>query len=276
MRWFLAEAILIVTGNRRTLSRLVRGLQRFLTKSKHRPANRHKMHCPPGRRNTGLLLVAKPQDSARRGAQNKVQNYYAKAFSMSSIIVARFDSVPSAKSAAHALLAEGFREEAVSLFRGGRRTGRVQPWDEDPAAQAEDVRYGVAWRAAALAAAGALLGTLAALFLSRGDLAVVGGAVLGACAGAAVGALWAGRRLTELRNAALNSIPAAEQAVLLTVQVEPDEEEAVMALLRDAGGFQVDREHGRWRGGRWTDREPLRRAPSSRRTTVSHRTQWQP
>src|SRR5690606_5785217 len=76
-------------------------------------------------------------------------------------------------------------------------------------------------------------------------------------------------------NAALSSIPAAEQAVLLTVQVEPDEEEAVMALLRDAGGFQVDREHGRWRGGRWTDREPLRRAPSSRRTTGLDRTKWQ-
>ena len=195
---------------------------------------------------------------------------------MSSIIVARFDSVPSAKSAAHALFAEGFREEAVSLFRGGRRTGQVRSWDDDPEAQAGHARYGMAWRAAALAAAGALLGTVAAIFLARGDIAVVSGAVLGACAGAAAGALWAGRRLVTMRNARLHSLPAAEQAVLLAVQVEPDEEEAVMALLRDAGGFQVDREHGRWRGGRWTDREPLRRAPSSRRTTVSHRTQWQP
>lgn len=195
---------------------------------------------------------------------------------MSSIIVARFDSVPSAKSAAHALFAEGFREEVVSLFRGGRRTGRVQSWDEDPEAQVGHARYGLAWRAAALAATGALLGTLAAMFLARGDLAVVGGAVLGACAGAAVGALWAGRRLVARRNARLHSLLAADQAVLLAVQVEPDEEEVVMALLRDAGGFQVDREHGRWRGGRWTDREAGRRNASSRRHTVSHRTQWQP
>ncbi|MBO9355570.1 hypothetical protein GG851_16405 [Bordetella petrii] len=194
---------------------------------------------------------------------------------MSSMIVARFDSVPSAKSAAHALFADGFREEAVSLFRGGRRTGRVQSWDEDPEAQAGHARYGLAWRAAALAAAGALLGTVAAIFMARGDIAVVGGAVLGACVGSAVGALWAGRRLVALRNARLHSLPDAEQSVLLAVLVEPDEEEAVMALLRDAGGFQVDREHGRWRGGRWTDREPARRG-APRRTTVSHRTQWQP
>ncbi|MBV7485726.1 hypothetical protein [Bordetella sp. BOR01] len=195
---------------------------------------------------------------------------------MSSMIVARFDSVPSAKSAAHALFAEGFREEAVSLFRGGRRTGRVQSWDEDPEAPAGHVRYGMAWRAAALAAAGALLGTLAAMFLVRGDFAVIGGAVLGACTGAAIGAWWAGLRLMAARNARLHNVPAVEQAVLLAVHVEPDEEEAVMGLLRDAGGFQVDREHGRWRGGRWTDRESGRRNTSSRRTTVSHRTQWQP
>src|SRR5690606_30780332 len=228
-----------------------------------------------GARNTALRLVAKPQDSVRPDAQNKAQNYDVKELRMSSIIVARFDSVPSAKSAAHALFAEGFREEAVSLFRGGRRTGQVRSWDDDPEAQAGHARYGMAWRAAALAAAGALLGTVAAIFLARGDIAVVSGAVLGACAGAAAGALWAGRRLVTMRNARLHSLPAAEQAVLLAVQVEPDEEEAVRALLRDAGGFQVDREHGRWRGGRWTDREPSRRGPQ-RRPTVSHRTQWQP
>ncbi|MCD0504023.1 hypothetical protein [Bordetella petrii] len=196
---------------------------------------------------------------------------------MSSMIVARFDSVPSAKSAAHALFAEGFREEAVSLFRGGRRTGRVQSWDEDPEALADRAGYGMAWRAAALAATGALLGCVAAIFLARGDLAVIGGAAFGACVGAAIGAVWAARRLVAMRNARLHNLPAADQAVLLAVHVEPDEEDAVMALLRDAGGFQVDREHGRWRGGRWMDREPVRRgSTSSRRNTVSHRAQWQP
>jgi len=229
-----------------------------------------------GARNTALRLVAKPQDSVRPDAQNKVQNYDVKELRMSSMIVARFDSVPSAKSAAHALFAEGFREEAVSLFRGDRRAGRVQSWDDDADTQAGHARYGMAWRAAALAAAGALLGTVAALFLARGDIAVVGGAVLGACAGAACGALWAGRRLLALRNGRLRNLPVTDEAVLLAVQVEPDEEEAVMALLRDAGGFQVDRERGRWRGGRWTDRENGRRHASPRRTTVSHRTQWQP
>src|SRR5690606_26889839 len=194
---------------------------------------------------------------------------------MSSIIVARFDSVPSAKSAAHALFTDGFREDAVSLFRGGRRTGQVQSWADDPEAQAGQVRYSLAWRAAALAAVGALLGTVVAIFLSSGDIAVVAGGALGACAGAAVGAWWAGRSLMMQRDQRLRTVPAADQAVLLAVQVEPDEEEAVMALLRDAGGFQVDREHGRWRGGRWTDVEAQRR-PAARRAPVSHRTQWQP
>jgi len=105
----------------------------------------------PASRNTALLLVAKPQDSAGPYAQNRVQNYDAKGLRMSSMIVARFDSVPSAKSAAHALFAEGFREDAVSLFRGDRRAGRVQPWDDDSDTQAGHARYGMAWRAAALA-----------------------------------------------------------------------------------------------------------------------------
>src|SRR5690606_7356373 len=140
---------------------------------------------------------------------------------MSSMIVARFDSVPSAKSAAHALFTEGFREDAVSLFRGGRRTGQVQSWGDDPEAQAGQVGYSTAWRAAALAALGALLGTVAAIFLASGDIAVVAGAAVGACAGAAVGAVWAGRRLMAQRNQRLRNVPAADQAVLLAVQVEP-------------------------------------------------------
>ncbi len=35
---------------------------------------------------------------------------------MSTMVVARFESVPSARSAAHALITDGFPEEAVCLF----------------------------------------------------------------------------------------------------------------------------------------------------------------
>jgi hypothetical protein len=45
---------------------------------------------------------------------------------MSTMVVARFDSVPMARSAAHALVADGFAEESISMFYGQPRMPRAR------------------------------------------------------------------------------------------------------------------------------------------------------
>lgn len=194
---------------------------------------------------------------------------------MSSMIVARFDSVPSAKSAAHALIAEGFREEAVRLFRGGRHAGLSGAWKPAMPIRQWATRYRLAWRTALLAAAGTSVATLGALWVTNSDFALVGASVLGACAGAAMGAWWAGRWLAAWRLAWLQSLRESGLGVLLAVHAEPEDEDAVITLLRDAGGFQIDREHGQWSEGRWVEPDAKRVARATRRSSVRHYTQWQ-
>lgn len=194
---------------------------------------------------------------------------------MSSMIVARFDSIPSAKSAAHALIAEGFREEAIRLFRGGRHAGPTGSWEPPVPIRRWTTRYRLAWRTALLAASGTSVATLTAILATDSDLAVVGAAVLGACGGAAMGAWWAGRWLAAWRLAWLQSLRESGHGVLLAVQTEPEEEDAAVSLLRDAGGFQIDHEHGEWREGRWVECETVQRSRAARRPPVSRHTQWQ-
>jgi hypothetical protein len=45
------------------------------------------------------------------------------------MVIARFESVPMARSAAHALVADGFSEEVVSVFYGKRPTKDRTLWE---------------------------------------------------------------------------------------------------------------------------------------------------
>lgn len=191
---------------------------------------------------------------------------------MSSMIVARFDSVPSAKSAAHALIAEGFREDAVRLFRGASHARPGGEWARNKPARRWSTRFSFAWRTALLAAVGTLMAILCAMGMGRGELIIIAAAVLGACTGAALGAWWAGRRVAARRMAMRRQLREHGQAVLLAVHVEAGDEDAATALLHDAGGFQIEREHGQWRDGRWTERDTVRRARLPRHTTVLRHT----
>jgi len=44
---------------------------------------------------------------------------------MTTMVIARFESVPMARSAAHALVADGFSEELVSVFYGKRTSAKA-------------------------------------------------------------------------------------------------------------------------------------------------------
>ncbi|MVW80105.1 hypothetical protein [Bordetella sp. 02P26C-1] len=188
---------------------------------------------------------------------------------MSLMIVARFDSLPSAKSAAHALVAEGIPEESVRLFRRARQTARPTPFRQ------WSTRFRLAWRAALLAAFGTLVATFVALVAGGTDVTLVFAAVIGACMGASMGAWWAGRWLAAWRMAWLQRVRESGQGALLAVQVSHAREDAVLALLRDAGGFQIDLEYGAWCDGRWVERGPGRREKPHPRAAAPRMTQWQ-
>jgi hypothetical protein len=181
---------------------------------------------------------------------------------MGLVVAARFDSFAMANSAAHALFADGFREDAVNIFYVG---GRVQAaaeklrlHDPDPVAS----RYNALMRVALLGTLGTMAGASIALAFATSALVLLGASSFGAFLGSGVGALWVtGRGRTEAQGGRLRP-----PNVLLTVQTEWDEEDAVGEMLRDAGGVDVERARGRWSHGSWIESEV--RAPQHRRHGV--------
>jgi hypothetical protein len=174
---------------------------------------------------------------------------------MGVIVTARFESFATAKSAAHALFAEGFREDAVNIFYVGKRGLAPADWSgsgNQVAFRARGSRYGVLTTLALLGMFGAVAGAGAALALRGSDLALSGAAALGAFLGSLVGALW----VTGRGRSALESSDGRHPNMFLTVAVDNDEEDSVGDLLRDAGGSDVDRAKGHWSHGSWIESDP--------------------
>ncbi|MFJ0616861.1 hypothetical protein WLW46_24205, partial [Bordetella bronchiseptica] len=82
------------------------------------------------------------------------------------------------------------------------------------------------------------------------------------------GALWvAGRGRRPLRPATASpavSPPGADEhapvrhaGVMLALHVDGVQAERTLALLRDAGGQDLERAQGRWVDGKWEDFDPL-------------------
>jgi len=203
---------------------------------------------------------------------------------MSTIVVARFDSLASARSAAYALVADGFAEDAVSLFYGessvGDRGGRSLRGEPDLSSAAG--RRAAAAVVAAVAALGALAGAGLCLLLPWSDpraLAVGGSA--GGYVGALIGAFWMVGGLPG-QVGGLNS-GLFGRTVLVAVQVHLAGAPMVMALLRDAGGVHVAQARGPWqpashpaatagtvRAQDWRPQAVVKARAATRRT------QWQP
>jgi hypothetical protein len=176
---------------------------------------------------------------------------------MSVVVTARFESFATAKSAAHALFAEGFREDAVNIFYVGKRG--LAPTDSAQTEQTNEVkshasgsRYSVLTTLALLGMFGAVAGAGVALAFRGSDLALSGAAALGAFLGSLVGALW----ITGRGRLALEFCDGHRPNMLLTVQVDNEEEDSAGDLLRDAGGSDVDRVKGRWSHGSWIESDP--------------------
>jgi len=196
---------------------------------------------------------------------------------MSVIVLARFDSVASARSAAHALIADGFAEEAVSLFLG---ESSAAPGDDLSLRGAPDLdtrvgRLGAAAAAAALAALGALAGAaLGALPIWGGGMALVAvAAIAGAYAGALLGTLWMVAGLPWQVGGLGSGLFG--KTILVAVQVHSASVPLAMALLRDAGGVHVAQSRGPWDVSHRWGMQSVRLAAVSRKP-AARRTQWQP
>jgi hypothetical protein len=157
---------------------------------------------------------------------------------MSLIVIARFDTLPAAASAAHALVTEGFREDSVSVFRVGDARAAERRGERWPGR----LVYAAMAKTAALAAAGAAVGAAVSALLTMPDAYGVGVAAVGALGGSLAGTLLV---LLE-RHAAQRDGGMPPQAAFVAVIAEPGEEIQSAQLLRDAGGQGIERLRGRY------------------------------
>jgi len=182
---------------------------------------------------------------------------------MALIVAARFDTFDAAEQAAAALMREGITQDELHTFfvnpagwhdrypGGGDRAA-------DPNSQGAPLT--AVGGAAATGIVGAVAGGIIALFLTDSILPVVGGAGVGAYIGSLAGAMYSlgkPRHRGRFAAAKAKANEGRRAGVLLAVHTVPENEKRIATLLRDAGGVEVERAHGRWRDGRWEDFDPL-------------------
>ncbi|ARP86178.1 hypothetical protein [Bordetella genomosp. 9] len=145
------------------------------------------------------------------------------------IVVARFDTLAAAASAAHALMGEGFRDDAVAVFRAADQRER---W---PRARV----HAAMARIAGLAAAGSGVAAAAAALLDTPAPYGVAIAACGALAGSLIATLIS-------RAGAHRARPYRAQGAFVAVVAEPARAAQSAQLLHDAGGWGVERLGGRY------------------------------
>ncbi|PWK35453.1 hypothetical protein [Cupriavidus plantarum] len=187
---------------------------------------------------------------------------------MSTIIAGRFETFARAENAANRMLAQGFRQDDLSMFYvnppgqhgafpiGGDRA-------VDPAARGTGkgagrgimvgAAVGVGVGVCACAAMRAWMDAPLQSWLLVLTLALTTG--IGAYIGSLIGAL----SLTSgVRRDPRTGQPQVRNAgVLLAAHVSPDNTALAAQLLRTGGAEEVERAEGQWRNGQWEDFDPL-------------------
>jgi hypothetical protein len=190
---------------------------------------------------------------------------------MSLIIAGRFQTFPKAEAAAQRLFARGFLEEDVTLFyvapsgQHGLTGG-----DHYADASAQEVSKGAGKGVTIGAVLGAIVGAALFVLFKAPWLAAVLAAGAGAYVGSLIGAMVharSGKRAatsaatsstsTDNRGSA-NAVDPRHSGVVVAVHVAPELQAEAAAILRDAGGKEVERASGQWRNGRWADFDPVK------------------
>lgn len=178
---------------------------------------------------------------------------------MSLIVAARFDSFPEAEHAGRQLFAAGFAHEDVSIFfvnPAGQHDRYPMGGDQAVDSGARKARGGAAAGAALLGLAGALIGSVIWLYAGGSILALLLAVGVGAYIGSLGGALVATRSASRAYRAG-HSTGMRRAGVLTSVHVSIETEATAARVLRDCGGKDVEKAHGRWREGDWVDFDPV-------------------
>jgi len=191
---------------------------------------------------------------------------------MSLIIAARFQTFDQAEAAAQGLYAAGFRDEDIHTFYvniAGEHARYPLGGDRKADPDSKGASVGAVVGAAGLGILFAILCAIVAWQIEPSAIAVTAAGGVGAYIGALAGALWVTGKGRRVRHGpvARDVHPEVRQAgVLMALHIQPDQEARAVALLRQAGGTDVERANGRWMNGKWQDFDPLvppQREPAS-------------
>jgi hypothetical protein len=182
---------------------------------------------------------------------------------MSLIVAARFQTFEQAESAARNLYAAGFRDEDMHTFYvniAGEHARYPMGGDRKADPDAHGASMGAVVGAAALGILFALVCAVLAWQIEPSAIVVTAAGGVGAYIGALAGALWVtgqGRRLARGARAPDVHPEVRQAGVLLALHIQPDQQARAVAVLREAGGVDVERANGRWANGQWQDFDPL-------------------
>jgi hypothetical protein len=188
---------------------------------------------------------------------------------MSLIIAGRFQTFPKAEAAAQRLFAGGFLEEDVTLFYvapSGQHARLATGGDHDADAGAKEASKGAGIGATIGAVIGAIVGAAVFVLFKAPWLAAVLAAGAGAYVGSLAGAMAhakSGKRpaadsTSTDNHGSANALDARQSGVVVAVHVGPELQAQAAAILRGAGGMEVERATGQWRNGRWADFDPVK------------------
>ena len=184
------------------------------------------------------------------------------------IIAGRFQTFPKAEAAAQRLFARGFLEEDVTLFYVAP-SGQHGLTGGDPYADAsaQEVSKGAGKGVTIGTVLGAIVGAALFVLFKAPWLAAVLAAGAGAYVGSLAGAMVHARSGTRTaasteastgNHGSANAVDPRHSGVVVAVHVAPELQAEAAAILRDAGGKEVERASGQWRNGRWADFDPVK------------------
>jgi len=182
---------------------------------------------------------------------------------MTLIIAARFPTFDAANGAAQRLMQAGVHEDALHVFYVNPPGAHDSyPVGGDQAADPHTRRAPrkALGTAAVLGALGAVVGGVIVASFADSFIPIVAGAGVGAYVGSLAGAMRGMDPRRENVQQPLRTPVEGEgrpAGVLLAVNADGERTQEIAAMLVKAGGQEVERAQGRWRGGKWEDFDPL-------------------
>ncbi len=175
---------------------------------------------------------------------------------MATIIAGRLPEQSNVQQAAAALLRAGFDSSSIASFylsSAGQHDLHPLGGDREASPGAEDTATG---RTAAMTGAGAVGAVIgAATAPITGPIGAVTGAAVGAYVGGLAGSL--SDMEADGQQPDENPIPNRQAGMMLAVDIDGGDPEAVVEILRQLGAEDIEQAEGTIRDGDWQDFDPL-------------------